>query len=199
MKIYTRGGDAGETGLLGGVRVAKDSLRTETCGQVDELNCLLGLARCEDLPAALYALLARVQHELFAVGAEVAAPEPLARGTHRIGPAEIAAVEAEIDGAEAMLSPCCALFCRAANLCRGHAASGGRSAAWPDTPTGDAGAEERYAPLAGFDRLSEPLGRPVVCVSAGRQPGGRPPRRLVGKIIICAASRFHGLPDGGWH
>jgi cob(I)alamin adenosyltransferase len=50
MAIYTRTGDHGETDLLGGVRVPKDSLLLEVCGDLDELNALLGLARCEPLP-----------------------------------------------------------------------------------------------------------------------------------------------------
>ena len=76
MKIYTRTGDAGETGLFGvNSRVAKDSARVEAYGTVDELNCVLGAARAALPPASpLDTLLARLQGELFDLGAELATP-----------------------------------------------------------------------------------------------------------------------------
>ena len=104
MKIYTRGGDRGETGLLGGVRVSKDVLRLEVCGSIDELNGWLGLVRAESLPDALSQLLGRLQHELFVVGAELAAPNPGARRIGTIGPPHVETIEREIDGYEATLS-----------------------------------------------------------------------------------------------
>ncbi len=71
MKIYTRTGDKGSTGLLGGQRVAKDDRRIEAYGTVDELNSHLGLLR-DQAPAEHQALLERVQESLFALGSRLA-------------------------------------------------------------------------------------------------------------------------------
>jgi cob(I)alamin adenosyltransferase len=74
MKIYTKTGDGGETGLFGGGRVPKDDARVEAYGAVDELNAAIGLARALSPAAEIDAELARIQAELFAVGAELATP-----------------------------------------------------------------------------------------------------------------------------
>lgn len=71
MKIYTKTGDAGETGLFGGARVSKASLRVAAYGEVDELNSAIGWARVAVSDADLDALLNRIQNELFEVGAEL--------------------------------------------------------------------------------------------------------------------------------
>lgn len=71
MKIYTRTGDSGETGLFGGLRVKKNDPRVEAYGTIDELNACLGLARAQGLPELDPALL-QLQEQLFVVGAEVA-------------------------------------------------------------------------------------------------------------------------------
>jgi cob(I)alamin adenosyltransferase len=105
MKIYTKTGDRGETGLYGGGRVRKDAPRIEAYGAVDELNAVLGVARAESQPAEIDALLARVQSELFEVGAELATRDPAAKGTATIGAVQIAALESEIDRFEASLEP----------------------------------------------------------------------------------------------
>jgi len=73
-KITTRTGDAGTTGLGDGSRVAKDSLRIAALGDVDELNSLLGLLLCEDLPGEERRLLLDIQHDLFDLGGELAVP-----------------------------------------------------------------------------------------------------------------------------
>lgn len=103
MKIYTKTGDSGETGLFGGPRVRKDSPRIEAFGSVDELNAFLGLARTETLPASIDGLLARVQNELFDLGAGLATPD----GRHAVAiqPGQILALEAAIDQFEAGLPP----------------------------------------------------------------------------------------------
>jgi cob(I)alamin adenosyltransferase len=76
MKVYTRGGDAGETSLFGGQRVSKAAPRVEAYGEVDELNAVLGLARCELAGATdLDAQLARIQSSLFDLGSELATPD----------------------------------------------------------------------------------------------------------------------------
>lgn len=105
MKIYTRTGDLGETGLFGGPRVSKDAPRIEAYGTVDELNSVLGLARAESPPPALDALLARVQNELFDLGAELASPDPARQGTGVLGMRQVAELEQAIDRLETDLPP----------------------------------------------------------------------------------------------
>jgi cob(I)alamin adenosyltransferase len=73
-KIYTRTGDAGTTGLGDGSRVPKNSARVAAMGDVDELNSLLGLLLCEELPADVVELLTGVQHDLFDLGGELSIP-----------------------------------------------------------------------------------------------------------------------------
>jgi cob(I)alamin adenosyltransferase len=105
MKIYTKTGDAGETGLFAGGRVRKDDVRIEAYGTVDELNAALGVARCESLPAEIEQTLERVQSELFSVGAELATPEPSKHGTALVSAAQVTGLERAIDHLEAGLPP----------------------------------------------------------------------------------------------
>jgi cob(I)alamin adenosyltransferase len=105
MKIYTKTGDSGETGLYGGPRVRKDAPRIEAYGTVDELNSVLGMVRAEQLAQDLDELLAGIQNELFSLGAELATPEPADHGTALIGPPRIAALEAAIDEFEGRQTP----------------------------------------------------------------------------------------------
>lgn len=72
MKIYTKTGDDGTTGLFGGGRVRKDDARVESYGTVDELNALVGVARAHGLATATDSVLGQVQVDLFALGAELA-------------------------------------------------------------------------------------------------------------------------------
>src|SRR5882724_11417676 len=72
MKIYTRTGDAGETGLFGGARVGKDDPRVEAYGTIDELNSCLGVARALGVSAKTDAQLLHIQADLFTIGAELA-------------------------------------------------------------------------------------------------------------------------------
>jgi cob(I)alamin adenosyltransferase len=76
MKIYTRTGDAGSTGLFGGPRVSKDDDRIEAYGTVDELNAAIGMARSAGLASQLDLQLSQIQSELFSIGAELATPNP---------------------------------------------------------------------------------------------------------------------------
>lgn len=101
MRIYTRGGDRGETGLIGGSRVRKDDARVEACGTVDELNAGLGWVRAQSPGPDVDALLAVVQSDLFCLGADLADPA----GGQRIGPRQVAALEAAIDRYDAELAP----------------------------------------------------------------------------------------------
>jgi len=74
MALYTRGGDRGETSLFDGSRVAKDDLRVVAYGELDELNSLLGLCRCAAGASVINGRAEQVQHELFAIGRELATP-----------------------------------------------------------------------------------------------------------------------------
>jgi cob(I)alamin adenosyltransferase len=105
MKIYTKTGDQGQTGLFAGPRVPKDHPRIAAYGEVDELNSVLGLARTEDLPAEMDRQLARIQNELFDLGAELATPEPAKHGTDRVTDKAIAALEQAIDAYVDRLTP----------------------------------------------------------------------------------------------
>jgi cob(I)alamin adenosyltransferase len=97
-KIYTRTGDKGETGLVGGRRVSKDSLRIWAYGTVDELNSAIGLARAFKPDKKTDGALAGIQNGLFNLGAELATlPEDFHEGMPRVGPNEIAALEVLMD------------------------------------------------------------------------------------------------------
>jgi cob(I)alamin adenosyltransferase len=73
-KIYTRTGDQGTTGLADGSRVAKDALRIEAIGAIDELNSVLGVLLAEEMPDAVRGCLAGAQHDLFDLGGELSMP-----------------------------------------------------------------------------------------------------------------------------
>lgn len=105
MKIYTKTGDDGDTGLFGGPRVRKDHPRIEAYGTVDELNAVLGLVRTQSLPTDVDGLLERVQNELFDLGAELATPEPGKFGMTSIGEPQSSRLETAIDQFEAELEP----------------------------------------------------------------------------------------------
>jgi cob(I)alamin adenosyltransferase len=107
-RIYTKSGDQGETHLAGGQRVAKDSLRIECYGTVDELNAFTGMAcvSAEESLPELAAILRRVQHELFNLGSILATrPEDVHPKQARITGAEIERLEKEIDQMNADLAP----------------------------------------------------------------------------------------------
>ncbi len=105
MKIYTRTGDAGSTGLFGGPRVSKDDDRIEAYGTVDELNAALGMARAADPGETMDAHLQAIQSELFSIGAELATPDPDQHQLRIIGATHIAQLEAWIDEYEAQVEP----------------------------------------------------------------------------------------------
>ncbi|PPR12366.1 MAG: Cob(I)yrinic acid a,c-diamide adenosyltransferase [Alphaproteobacteria bacterium MarineAlpha11_Bin1] len=105
-KIYTRGGDAGETSLGDGSRVAKNSSRIIAQGDIDETNAVIGLARCSADDSKLNALLARVQNDLFDLGADLTRPgDNHEDGRLRIQPAQVERLELEIDAANEVLEP----------------------------------------------------------------------------------------------
>lgn len=100
-RIYTKGGDKGRTSLGGGKRVPKHALRVDAYGTVDEANAAIGLARLHASKAA-DAMLARIQNDLFDLGADLCRP-----GTEglRVVEAQVARLEAEIDAMNAGLKP----------------------------------------------------------------------------------------------
>ncbi len=107
MKIYTKSGDRGETGLFGGPRVRKSDARVDAYGEVDELNAAVGAVRAIVEDPEIDAQLARVQHELFCVGAELATPHE-AKARSAIPPIDAAwttRLEAAIDAFDAALPP----------------------------------------------------------------------------------------------
>jgi len=99
-KIYTRTGDAGTTGLGDGSRIGKDSARVGALGDVDELNSLLGVILCEELPGDLRELLTGIQHDLFDLGGEMSIP-----GAVLLKATQPARLEAAIDRYNADLAP----------------------------------------------------------------------------------------------
>ena len=108
-KIYTRTGDDGTTGLVSGPRRLKSDMRVEAYGTVDETNSVIGLARLHtaDQPD-LDAMLARIQNDLFDLGADLAAPdtgEPLEYEPLRIIDSQVQRIEQEIDALNATLDP----------------------------------------------------------------------------------------------
>jgi cob(I)alamin adenosyltransferase len=113
-RIYTRTGDDGTTGLIGGRRIKKNALRIETYGTVDELSCALGVARAALRPsfgdsvrgARLDAWLSWSQDALFNLGSCLAAPgEGTASSIPSVGASEVAALERAIDEADRDLAP----------------------------------------------------------------------------------------------
>jgi cob(I)alamin adenosyltransferase len=104
-RIYTRTGDDGTTGLIGGKRVRKDSPRIEACGSLDELNALLGVVRSYALPEAVDRILHCVQDHLFIIGAELATPGEGGQKSEGIGDDQVRRLEDEIDDIEDSLEP----------------------------------------------------------------------------------------------
>jgi len=107
VKLYTKTGDAGETGLFGGARVSKASARVGSYGAVDELNAAVGVARAHGLPAGIDEVLTRVQVDLFTLGAELATVPGKERniGIALLDDADVARLEGAIDASEAALEP----------------------------------------------------------------------------------------------
>ena len=113
-RVYTRAGDQGETALVGGRRVPKDSPRIEAYGSIDELNSIIGLARAFSAEGKkpsrkqrwLDEVLRRLQNELFDLGSELATPaESFYEGMFRVGPEQVTALERLMDECQKELAP----------------------------------------------------------------------------------------------
>lgn len=109
MKIYTRTGDKGDTGLFGGGRVPKDDARVAAYGDVDELNSAIGVSRALLPGASFDSLLEQIQRDLFAIGGHLATPDPekvrAALAKAELGEERVGAMEAAIDAADTELPP----------------------------------------------------------------------------------------------
>lgn len=109
MKIYTKTGDAGDTGLFGGGRVQKDDPRVEAYGDVDELNAVLGMARAVDPMPRVDEVLVPIQRDLFAIGALLATPDLQKMHDHltkaSIDETRIGELERAIDACDGELEP----------------------------------------------------------------------------------------------
>jgi cob(I)alamin adenosyltransferase len=105
-KIYTKGGDGGKTSLAGGARVEKHDLRVEAYGTVDEANAIIGLARLHT-DGEIDDSLARIQNDLFDLGADLARPETdgATDDALRISTAQVTRLETEIDAINEKLQP----------------------------------------------------------------------------------------------
>ena len=117
-RLYTRTGDRGDTGLVGGARVAKDDPRIRAFGTLDELGAHLGLVATSAGPDArnLLPLLTRLQHELYIAQSELATPPGAKAPAHRIEPRHVERLEHEIDQYSATFEPVHSFV-----LPRGHA------------------------------------------------------------------------------
>ena len=142
-KIYTRTGDAGTTGLVDGSRVSKADPLVTAIGDVDEANSAIGVARAALGGGPLGALLARIQNDLFDLGADLATPAEI-EGALRVAPGQVDWLEAQIDALNADLTPLTSFI----------------------LPAGDAGAAALHLARA-VTRRAE---RAAVAARAGAQP-----------------------------
>lgn len=167
-KIVTRTGDAGETGLATGERVAKTSSRVDALGEVDELNCCIGLLLVQTLPAAVRTPLARVQHELFDLGGELSMP-----GAVLVTEPYLARLEAAVETLNAELPPLKDFVLPGGNAAAAAAHLARAVARRAERAVWRLAASESVSPLAPqyLNRLSDLLF--VCCRVLAREDGGR--------------------------
>ena len=177
-RIYTRGGDKGETSLGDGSRAPKHALRVAAYGTVDEANAAIGIARLH-VDTEADAMLGHIQNDLFDLGADLCTPEDGRRraGALRISGTQVARLEHEIDAMNAALRPL-ELVHSAGRQCRRRASSSGAHC----DPAGRAPRQRTGASRAGQSRgtkIPEPPLRPSL---RSRSPGQRQrrPRRTLG-------------------
>ncbi len=96
-KLYTKTGDDGSTGLVGGARVSKDSLRIEAIGEVDELNAMMGLCRNQNWGIGIGAILNDLQRELFVLGADLSTPSNKKYPVERVSAEMVNSLEKLVD------------------------------------------------------------------------------------------------------
>jgi cob(I)alamin adenosyltransferase len=186
-RIYTRSGDAGDTGLFGGRRVAKSDLRVEAYGAVDELNASLGVARTSITDLEIDALLRQIQNDLFHVGSDLATPldgaETKGKITiKRVSRSLAVSLETEIDRFEADL-PALTQFV----LPGGHPAA----AALHFSRTVCRRAERRCVSLARSDEPTKQVNPEII----------RYLNRLSDLLFVLARTANHrnGVPDVHWN
>ncbi len=173
MKIYTKTGDDGETGLLAGQRVSKDHPRVEAYGTVDELNAILGLARAAGVSQELDAVIQRVQNELFNLGSQLAASEPTLLPIPLITDEKVTALEREIDRFELLLPPLHAFILPAGALAAATLHVARTVCRRAERRVVTLAAPARRARVGDRDPLPEPPGR----FPLRRRPCGQRPRR----------------------
>lgn len=103
VKIYTKTGDEGETGLFGGGRVRKNDPRVRAYGEVDETNAAIGFAASLEPAAFEASLLQTIQRDLFTIGAELSAPDPTKLKRGLLGAPQVGVLEGVIDRLDATL------------------------------------------------------------------------------------------------
>jgi len=204
--ITTRGGDDGSTGLGDGSRVPKDDLRIDAMGEVDELNSVFGLLRSESLPADIDALLARIQHHLFDVGAELCIPGHVAVREDQLAAldAAIAHYNADLGKLEEFILPGGSRAASLAHLARSVCRRAERavvalerrdSVRQAETAPGDTGASGNTA-APGNTATPTPG-------NEAASPAGLPRRYLNRLSDLCfvlarALNRASGTPDVLW-
>jgi cob(I)alamin adenosyltransferase len=179
MRIYTKSGDDGTTGLLGSRRVSKDDCRVDAYGTVDELNAALGVARGLGLDAQADGLVARIQDELFVVGSALADPSPQGRFHHAISLEHVERIERTIDELEAELKPLTQFI----------------------LPAGTLSAAQLHLARAVCRRAER------LIVKLARQPGEDVPKQLIAYlnrlsdflfVLARAVNHRAGVPDAPW-
>ncbi|MEY3591274.1 MAG: hypothetical protein RLZZ38_227 [Bacteroidota bacterium] len=122
MKIYTKKGDQGSTGLIGGTRVSKGDVRIEAYGTVDELNSYIGLLSCLDIDIRMHAQLQEIQDRLFTIGSHLAAdPEKSKMQLPDLLESDIEKLEHWMDVMDEQLPPLTAFVLPGGHLNAAHA------------------------------------------------------------------------------
>ncbi len=158
-KIYTRGGDSGQTSLGDGSRVAKHGPRVAAYGTVDEANAVIGLARLHTEGEA-DAMLARVQNDLFDLGADLCVPVAEgAKARLRVSEAQVERLEGEIDALNARLQPLTSFILPGGSSAAAHLHLARTVVRRAERLTGALSEDEPIAPpsLAYINRLSDHL------------------------------------------
>jgi cob(I)alamin adenosyltransferase len=166
-KIYTRTGDAGTTGLGDGSRAAKDAPRIAALGDVDELNSVIGLVLCEDLPEDVREALTGIQHDLFDLGGELSIP-----GARLLAETQPTRLEKLLDGWNEQLGPLKEFILP------------GAGEPLPPTPLpeegGDDGSRASPAPVVGMPSSARPIaGRAAALTHLARTVCRRAERSVV--------------------